>query len=763
MTGRNDKPQRRTNLPVGKARVVTSLAHKCFRWRFAVLGGWLVALVGLAVLTLGVGTAFTDSAELPDSESGTAYSLLAEAGASGSSSTGATQSGTIVWHTDTAAIDDAGVRTDFAAMLKQVSALPGVASVLSPYTKAGAGQLNESTNTAYASVVVGEDADVEPVVQAAEKLRSSGVDVEVGGQAFTEQPAASGGTEVVGILAALLILLLVFRSFGAALLPIVTGVMGVVTSLLVVALASHVKDLAATSLTMGALIGLGVGIDYALFIVNRYRKAVLAGSSVQDAIAIALGTSGRAVVFAGITVIVALLGMFVVNLGILTGMAQAAALTVLFTVASAITLLPALLGILGHRVLSRSQRKTLAAGGSPALVTGNTGAVAGSAAPATGKAGPAARWAALVQRAPLRTSALALLVIVALASPVAAMRVGDADASSDPADSAGRAYFDLMSPGFGAGFDASLLLVARTPDTASAAAFTDLVTDLSSVPGVASVAAAPVEAGQQIAVATVVPSTSAQTEETSDLVHHLRDDVIPGAESGTGMQVYVGGTTATSIDISDALISKLPLYLALIGVLGFLLLVLAFRSLLVPLIGALSNVTTIFVGLGAITAIFQFGWGSELLGVGSGAPVMYLVPILIVGIMFGLSMDYQVFLVSRMHEEWTHTKDNARAVRVGVTETGQVIAAAATIMLCVFASFGFSGERIVSAIGIGLAIAVVVDAFVVRLTLVPALMQLIGRSNWFYPRWAERLTPQLSIEGPAEPVSAEPVGDKVTV
>jgi RND superfamily putative drug exporter len=355
---------------------------------------------------------------------------------------------------------------------------------------------------------------------------------------------------------------------------------------------------------------------------------------------------------------------------------------------------------------------------------------------------------------------LALLVIVTLAAPVASMRVGDADASSDPAGSPARAYYELMADGFGPGFDASLLLVARTPDAASARAFTTLVSRLATVDGVASVAAAPVTAGQRIAVATVVPATSAQTAETTDLVGILRDDVIPAAESGTGLRVYVGGTTATSIDISAALMDKLPLYLGLVAVLGFLLLAVAFRSLLVPLVGALTNVATIFVGLGAVTAIFQFGWGAELLGVGSGAPVMYLVPVIIVGVMFGLSMDYQVFLVSRMHEEWTHTRDNLRAVRTGVAETGQVIAAAALIMLCVFASFGFSGERIVSAIGIGLGIAALVDAFVVRLTLVPALMRLIGRANWWYPRWAGRITPRLSVEGAAQPPAAAPVTDR---
>ncbi|MEU8663211.1 MMPL family transporter, partial [Actinoplanes philippinensis] len=576
------------------------------------------------------------------------------------------------------------------------------------------------------------DADPAPIRAAALRHESPALDVELGGPAFTEQPGASHGTEAAGILAALVLLLLMFRSGWAAVLPIVTGVAGVGVSLLVVTLASHRIDLAATSLTMGALIGLGVGIDYALFIVNRHRRQLLAAWKVRDSIAEALNTSGRAVVFAGATVIAALLGMYVVDLGVLTGMAQAAAVTVLFTVLAAVTLLPALLALLGHRVLSRRQRAALAAGDHP--ITSHRS-----------RPGLAYRWAALVERAPLRLAAAALLVVAVLAAPVTAMRVGDADASSEPAGSTARAYHDMMTPAFGAGVDATLLLVAEIPDAAARAAFTRLAGELPSLPGVASAAPAGPSA------LTVVPQSGASDERTADLVKRLREEIVPAAAAGTALRVYVGGATATAVDMSDALLGKLPLYLGLIALLGFLLLAVAFRSVLVPLAGALTNLATIGAGLGAITAIFQFGWGSELLGVGSGAPIMYLVPVLIVGVMFGLSMDYQVFLVSRMQEEWARTGDNRRAVRAGVADTAQVIAAAATIMLCVFASFGFSGERIVAAIGIGLGIAVVVDAFVVRLTLIPALMHLIGRANWWYPRWAGRITPHLSVEGAAPP------------
>ena len=716
---------------------MSALAGLCYRRRFVVLGGWIALLVGLAAAALSWGTSFSTSTTLPASESATAYSLLAEAGLGGQTAGTATQTGEIVWRTTGVGIADPTVEGEATTMLAAVRALPGVEAVVSPYTSAGSRQVNPSQRTAYASVVVGPTADLARIRATVDMLASPSVQVAAGGQAFTTLPAASHGMEGIGLLAALVVLMLLFRAPWAAALPILTGVTGVATSLLVVMLGSHVVSLADTSLTMGALIGLGVGIDYALFIVNRYRDALVAGSSIPDAIRIALSTSGRAVVFAGVTVVIALLGMVVVNLGVLTGMSQAAAVTVLFTVAAALTLLPALLGILGHRVLSRRQRGARRAAEVGPVVAARTASVA-------------SRWAVHVQRAPIRFGALALLVLVLLGSPVASMRVGTADASSDPVGSAGRTYYDLMSPAFGQGVDAPLVLVARTPDTASRQAFTTLVTGLSAVRGVAAVVPVPARAGQTIAVATVVPTTSAQTAATADLVTSLRSTVIPAAESGTGLRVYVGGTTATSIDLSQALMGRLPLYLGLIALVGFLLLAMAFRSVLVPLVGALSNVATIVVGLGAITAIFQLGWGSELLGVGSGAPVMYIVPVLIVGVMFGLSMDYQVFLVSRMHEEWTRTRDNARAIRVGVGETGRVIAAAALIMTCVFASFSFSGERIVAAIGIGMAVSVLVDAFVVRMTLVPALMTIIGARNWDYPRWAERLTPHLSVDGPGE-------------
>ena len=713
------------------------LARLCARRRFTVLGGWVIALLLLTGLAVKLGSGFTDSTQTPASESATAYSLLDKAGHGGLVSSGATVTGNIAWHVAGASITSPGVERDVAAMLGRVAHLPGVEAVVSPYSPAGAAQVSSSGNTAYATVTLAKGADVKPVEAAAGQLGSAAIDVQAGGAAFTPAVGASEGTEAVGILAALLILLLAFRSVWAAALPVITGITGVGAGTFAVLLGSHVVSLSSTSLTMGTLIGLGVGIDYALFIVNRYRKALLGGASVPDAIAAALTTSGRAVAFAGVTVIAALLGMVVVNLSLLTGMAEAAAVTVLFTVASATTLLPALLAILGTRVLSRRRRRRALASSRSA------------------RHRLAARWAGLVQRAPRRAVALSLLTVVALAVPVLSMRVGSADSSSDPAGSSTRAYYDVMSGGFGQGFDAPLLLVAQAPDAASRQALAKLAARLPSAGDVASVTA-PASAGNGLEVITVVPKTSAQAVATSDLVTQLRHHVIPAAEAGTRLHVYVGGTTASTIDMSGALMSKLPLYLVLIGLLGFALLALAFRSIVIPLTGALTSLGSILAGLGAITAIFQFGWGASLFGVGSAAPVSFIIPVCIVGVVFGLSTDYQVFLLSRIREEWQRTGDNAGAIRRGVIETARVIGMAMAIMVCVFGSFGFSGQRIVASIGVGMAVSVIVDALLVRLTLVPALMQLAGRWNWAYPRWAERLTPRLSIEAPAAPHREDP-------
>ncbi|MFF8875373.1 MMPL family transporter [Streptomyces massasporeus] len=519
-----------------------------------------------------------------------------------------------------------------------------------------------------------------------------------------------------------------------AALPIITAIAGVGTSAVAVMLLSHAVTLSDTTLTLGSLIGLGVGIDYALFIVNRHRTNLLAGMGVAESVAKSLNTSGRAVVFAGLTVVVALLGMLTLNVGIINGMAIGAAITVVLTVLAAITLLPALLGMIGTRILGHAERRALAGLGTvPATGTGLWG-----------------RLAERVQARPKVLGLVGLVVLAALALPTLSLRLGASDDGNLPTTSTNRQAYDMIADGFGPGVNGPLVLAVQAPDRAGKAAAAKLVTALEQVDGVAGVGAQPMKEGQTVGVMSVVPTTSPQSEATSDLIHHLRDDVIPGVEQGTSMKVYVGGVTASNDDFASVLMGKLPVFVLVIAALGFLLLTVAFRSLLIPAVGALLNILSIGVAFGAIVVVFQYGFGAGLLGLGAAGPIESFVPILVVGIMFGLSMDYQVFLVSRMREEWAHTGDSARAVRVGQAETGKVIAVAATIMVCVFGSFVFGGMRVISEFGVSLAVAVALDALLIRMVVVPALMHLCGRANWWLPRRLDRALPRVSVEGPAE-------------
>jgi RND superfamily putative drug exporter len=679
-------------------------------------------LVALGGVVGAAGSSFSDSTSLPASDSATAYSLLARAG----SDAAKVSTGTIVWDTRRGSALSPAARSRIAPMLASVAKVEGVKGVISPFTAAGAKQVSADARTAYATVVFTSDSHEAAAAKLAQAAASSQLDVQVGGAAFTKI-SPGGASEVIGILAALLILILVFRSIWAAVLPIITGVAGVGLSSLAVILLSHVITLPSVAPELGALIGLGVGIDYALFIVNRHRKALQQGADLTDAVTTALNTSGRAVLFAGGTVVVALLGLVILNVGFLTGLGIAAAVTVILTVMAAVTLLPALLATMGRRVLRKSER---AATGSPA------------------RRSVWARWARLVERRPVVAAVLAVAVLGALAVPALTIRLGAADDSSAPTGTSARSYYDTMADAFGKGFDAQLLLVAQTPDSHARAARATLTRELPEVKGIASASPPEAVSGDSLSMIQVVPTAAAQDQATSDLVRTLRSGIVPQAEAGTDLRVYVGGTTATNIDFANALTSKLPLFLAIIAVFGFLLLTLAFRSLLVPAIGAIGNLLTIAVALGSTVALFQWGWGQPLFGIGGPAPLEYIVAILIVGVVFGLSMDYHVFLVSRMHERWTQTGDNRRAVTSGAADTGGVIVTAAAIMACVFAAFGVAGVRTIAEFGVGLAVAVLADAFLLRMTAIPALMHLIGRRNWAIPSWLDRALPHVSVENP---------------
>ncbi|MDH6142833.1 RND superfamily putative drug exporter [Kitasatospora sp. GP30] len=718
------------------------LARWCHRHRLVTVLLWLGLLVGLGVVSGKVGTAYSNSLSLPSTESSKAMDLL-----KANMPAAAGDQDTVVWHVNDGSVTDPAVKDRMTQTLDAIAHSPGVASVSSPYTPHGAAQVSPDGRTAYAQVLFDQDAmhvakgDAEQVVKLAEQARSSSLDVQSGGGAIAKTEQNIGGTtELVGILAALAILLLIFRSAWAAVLPVLTGAAGVGAGVLGIGLLSHSLSLADTAPTLASLVGLGVGIDYALFVVNRHRKGLMSGLSVEESVVRALNTSGRAVVFAGATVMVALLGMLVLGISFLNGMAIGAAVTVALTVLAAITLLPALLGLLKLRVLSRRQRRQLADG------------VRQDQA-ATGAFG---RWAAKVEARPLGKALVALVLLVAVALPVLSLRLGSSDAGNNPKTSTTRQAYDLMAQGFGPGSNGPLLLVAQTGGPQDQQAVEHLVTELKSTPGVARVAALPTKPGQQVTPISVVPTSSPQSAQTSDLITHLRHDVIPAAEQGTDLKVLVGGSTATSADFADVLTGKLPMFVAIIVGLGCLLMMIAFRSLLVPLLGAVMNLLTMGAAFGAIIAVFQWGWGSEALGAGAAGPVEAFAPTMIIAILFGLSMDYQVFLISRMHEEWHRTGDNHRSVRVGHGETGLVITAAALIMGSVFASFIFGGQRMIAEFGLGLAVAVLLDVLLVRLVLVPALMHRFGRANWWLPRWLDRVLPHVSVEGEPDPEPVRP-------
>ncbi|MFC5147876.1 MMPL family transporter [Streptomyces aureoversilis] len=724
---------------------MTSLARWCLRRRFAVIVLWLVALAGTAAAATLAGPAYSNDYAVPGTEAARAGALL-EAGFPG-------QGGddTIVWHTGQGTVRASAVEQRMTETLRDVAALPGVESVSGPYSGPdGAARISPDGHTAYASVTFASPGapDKELVHQVVETARSAAdgnLEVALGGTGIATGEAASGHlSEIIGIAVAAVVLFVVFGSLAASLLPIATALVSVGTAFMGTQLLGHVMTVADFAPMLGTLIGLGVGIDYALFIVTRHRKGLRAGLPVAVAAERAVATTGRAVVFAGGTVCVALLGMLILRLSFLNGVALAASLTVVLTVAASVTLLPALLGVIGDRALSRRERRRLAdSGPRPELPTGL-----------------AARWSAFVERHPKLLGAVAAVVMLVLALPTFSLHLGTSDQGNNPASSTTRQAYDMLGSGFGPGVNGPLTLVADLDSAADRLAFTELPDALRHTEGVASASPAQVNPSGDTGVISVVPTTSPQSRDTSDLVDRLRGTVLPKATAGTGVDVQVGGMTASYDDFAGIILGKLPLFVGTVVGLGCLLLLLAFRSIGIPLKAALMNIAAVASSFGIVVAIFQWGWGAGFLGLGGAGPIEPFLPVVMVSVLFGLSMDYQVFLVSRMYEEWLATRDNTRAVRVGLAETSRVINSAAVIMISVFLAFVLSGDRVIAMFGIGLAAAVALDAFVLRTLLVPALMHMLGGANWWLPAWLERRLPRISIE-PPEPVDAPEPADGV--
>jgi RND superfamily putative drug exporter len=716
---------------VNTGRFMPAIARWCFRHRFVVIAVWVLVLVGLGALSQAIKSDYNNSFSLPGTGSTTAQQLLAKA-----IPAQAGDSDTIVWQVSHGTVRDATVSTRMSNVLKQIATMPEAAAVISPYGPHGAAQISRDGRTAYATVDFAKQAnnlaraDINRVIDAAEAARAPGLNVQIGGQAIEQTEQTSlGVSTTVGVLAAAVVLFIAFGSLLAMLLPIVTAIAGVGGGLMAITPLTHAMNVVDFAPILGALIGLGVGIDYALFIVTRHRRGLQSGLTPEQAAVKAIDSSGRAVLFAGSTVCIALLGILVLGVSFLNGLAVASALTVVFTVLAAVTLLPALLGVFGMRVLSRRQRRRLASG-----------------APAPGAAGMWARWASTVERRPAILAVAAAAVMLVLAIPVLSLRLGSSDQGNDPSSTTTRQAYDLLARGFGPGFNGPLLLVAQTSSPADVAALRTLEADLPKVADVTSVRQIAATTGTE--VIQVTPGTSPEAKATSDLISTLRNDTIPAAERGTTLRVYIGGVTATFADFATVVDAKLPWFILTIVGLSFLLLVVAFRSLLIPGTAAVMNLLAAAASFGVLTAFFQWGWGTDAFGLGKAGPVEAFLPVVTLAILFGLSMDYQVFLVSRMNEEWVHGRRNSDAVRTGQVETARVITAAATIMICVFLTFSFLGSRDVAEFGIGLAAAVALDAFILRTVLVPAAMHLFGNANWWLPSWLDRRLPHLAIEPP---------------
>ncbi len=699
---------------------------------------WLVLLVAALGISGAVGSHYSNNNTLPGTESQRAADLLrrdfpAQAG----------DTDQIVLHVRTGTVTDPAVRARVAPMLARVARLPHVTGVISPYGPAGAQAISRDGRIAFATVLFDQRANALPVpaikkvISTAQNAGSPQLQVELGGQAIQQAQGLSlGATTVVGLLAAIIVLLITFGSMIAAGLPILTALLGLGTAFGVIGILSNAVTMPNVSGQLAAMIGLGVGIDYSLFIVTRFRENHRNGADIQSAIIAAMSTSGRAVLFAGVTVIVALLGMLVLGVGFLTGLAVSSAIAVLLTMLASLTLLPALMSKFGERIVAgrRSRRSRRAASAGP------------KAAPSEGTFWR--RWAELIRRRPWPAAIAGTAIMLAIASPALGMRLGLSDAGNDPASSTTRQAYDLLATGFGKGFNGPLLVVAQLPGAGDAGALRQLGTTLRAAPDVASVSAVRLSSTGHTAVFEVFPRSAPQAASTTTLVNTLRSTILPPVAHATGATLLVGGATAGGIDFTHVLASKLALFIAIVVLLAAVLLLVVFRSLVIPVQAALMNLLSIGAALGVTVLVFQHGWLGELVGVQPG-PIEPWLPVMLFAIVFGLSMDYEVFLVSRIHEEWNRRRDASQAVVEGVATTGRVITAAATIMICVFLSFVFGSNRDIKLFGLSLASAVFLDAFVIRCLLLPAVLELLGRTTWLLPRWLGRRLPRLSVDVPS--------------
>ncbi len=758
------------------------------RWstthRKYVILGWIALLLVVGAISQSAGASYSNNFTLPNSDAQRAADLLkrsfpAQAG----------DRDTIVFKMATGTVRGAAVRERMEAMFARVAKVGHVSEVISPYAGAASGRsVSANGQIAFATVVFDKKANLLPksapeqVVKRAREAAKPGLQVELGGQAIemTEQPGF-GISTAVGLLAAIIVLLLTFGSLIAMGLPIVTALFGLGTGLGVIALFTHVVDTPNFSTELAAMIGLGVGIDYALFILTRFREAYRTpGPTFGDSrrsVLQAIDTAGRAVLFAGTTVVIALLGMMLLGVNFLYGVAIAASIGVLLVMLASLTLLPALLTIAGHKVArpSRRARRRAERAPAPAETGGN-----GHGVPQAGRAW--VRWSRFVGARPGLIALVSAALMLAIAAPAVALRLGSSDAANNPAGSTTHKAYMLLAEGFGPGFNGPLLVVAKVPLEravattngagpqsaattggtglgAPSSGLAPLTNAIARTPGVASVAPPRLNPQGTVATISVYPDSAPQDYATTQLVERLRDRVVPPVEHSTGVKVYIGGVTAGAVDFAKVLGHKLPLFIGVVVLLSALLLLIVFRSLVIPLQAAVMNLLSIGASLGVIVAVFQWGWLGSLFGVEKG-PIESFIPVMLFAIVFGLSMDYEVFLVSRIHERWAQTRQSRRAVGDGLALTGRVVTAAAAIMVCVFLSFMLGEERVIKEFGLSLASAVLLDALVVRCLLLPATLHLLGDATWRLPSWLDRAIPRVNIEGTLHELPGEEPGEQ---
>jgi len=695
------------------------LADRAFRRRRAVVAAWIAALAA-AFAAAGLGGDWSADYSTPGSESRAAAELIGDRFPERNPETV-----DVVWQAPAGA-DSAAVTQRIDRLAAQARALDGIGRGAAP----GAAEISADGTIGVLRIPLTEPMGAVPresgerLIELAERARGAGLRIELGGQLVANAQEGEISSELVGLAIAALVLLLTFGSVVAAGMPLATALFGLGISSALIGLLAAVLDVPDWAPALASMLGIGVGIDYALLIVTRYRAALAAPSTPREAVVESVATAGRSVLIAGTTVVISLLGLFLMGLPYLYGAALATILAVLIVMAASITLVPALMAFAGPRIdrlrIPGSRRRA----GDP-------------------ETGPAARWGRAVQRRPWVAAIAGVAMLLVLAAPFAGLRLGFPDRGNDATGTTTRQAYDLVSQGFGPGANGPLLAAAATGDQADRDAMAALAERLRAEPGVAAVEEPATSRAGDAVVVGVIPRTSPQDRTTEELVEHLRADVLPDA----GVPVSLGGQTAAFVDQSAATADRLPLFIGGVVALSFLLLLLSFRSVVIALKAGAMNLLSIAAAHGVVAYLAKGGWAGQLVGIDSETPVPPFIPVIMFAVLFGLSMDYEVFLLSRVREEYLSRRDTARAVTQGLARTARVITAAALIMVAVFGAFALSPDVSLKLIGLGLASAILVDATIVRMVLVPAVMQLLGERSWWLPRWLDRVLPEGGLEG----------------